>query len=176
MTLLWPKSWNGSWITQSKSQSSFSCLQGLREVATCLSSSYGPLSLCSSHTNLLAIPRSCEAGLHFRNSELAVLTLRMLFLLIAIWLTPSSVCSKVPFKISLFWPSNCQLSQFPILCSIFLPGTKRASHTKSLWVYYLFNMFIVCNLTPTTYILEYKHLKGKDLFQRRRHTANWKIC
>lgn len=111
--------------------------------------SHSPLSLCSSHIDSSAAARTCQACFHFREFDLAVLTLRMFFPLITIWLMPSSFSSKVPYKMRpaltiQFILQLLSLSALPSLGSIFSSCTKHASCTKI--PYYLLNMFIVCIL------------------------------
>lgn len=121
-----------------------------------LSSSYPPLSLCSSPTDLFAVPTPCQERLHFRHLDLAVFTLKMLFSLITIWLTPSSLCSKVPFKMRpiliillKLQLSPCQLSQVPLLCSLFFFLIRSTNHVPTLYIIHL--MCIVCSLTHHTH-------------------------
>ena len=75
--------------------------------------SCSPLSLCSSHTDFAAA-RTCQACFHFREFDLAVLPLRMLFPLITIWLIPSSFFLQSPLQ-------NEACSDHPIYTTTSLP-------------------------------------------------------
>lgn len=121
-----------------------------------LSSSYPPLSLCSSPTDLFAVPTPCQERLHFRHLDLAVFTLKMLFSHNYLANTFKSLLksplqneaySDHPIKTATF--SLPALPSPPTLLPFFLPYTKHESCTNTL--YYLFNVYCLQSHPPHTH-------------------------